>query len=47
MEDIKKWKENSEHSLAQELGCSKWYKEYTVQIVEVVSEYKRGENIGN
>jgi len=47
MEDIKKWKVNSEHLVAQELGRSKWYKAYTVQIVEVLSEYKRGENIGN
>jgi len=42
MEDIKKWKENSEHSLAQELGRSKWYETYTVQIVELLSEYRRG-----
>ena len=42
MDDIRKWKVNSEHLVAQELGRSKWYKEYTVQIVEVVSEYKRG-----
>ena len=42
MEDIKNWKENSEHLVAQELGRSKWYKEYTVQIVEVLSEYEIG-----
>ena len=47
MEDIKKWKDNSEHLLAQDLGRSKWYKEYTVQIVEVLSEYERGKNIEN
>ena len=41
MEDIKKWKKNGEHLVAQELGCSKWYDEYKVEIVEIVSEYHK------
>lgn len=44
MEDIKKWKKNGEHLLAQELGRSKWYEAYRVQIVEVLSEYSKGNN---
>ncbi len=39
MEQIKKWKQNSEHLVAQKLGKEKWYEEYTVEIVEVISRY--------
>ncbi len=39
-EQIKKWKQNAKHIVAQELGLSKWYKSYQVQIVEVVREYR-------
>ena len=39
MEQISKWKENSEHLVAQELGISKWYEDYRVEIVKVVSSY--------
>lgn len=38
---IIEWKKNSEHLVAQNIGRSKWYKSYTVQIVEVVREYIR------
>ena len=38
-EQIKKWKQDSEHLVAQELGQSVWYKSYKVQIVEILSEY--------
>jgi len=41
LEDIKKWKQNSEHLMAQELGKSKWYSEYSVEIVEVISSYQK------
>lgn len=47
MEDIEKWKENSDHILAQELGRTKWYKDYSVQIVEVVSEYSKREKLND
>jgi len=40
LEDIKQWKENPEHKAAQELGRTKWYKWYKVQIVNIVREYK-------
>ena len=39
-EDIKAWKENNEHKKAQAFGINKWYKSYTVQIVEILHEYK-------
>jgi len=39
VDQIRKWKSNSEHMLAQELGRSKWYESYTVQVVEVIREY--------
>jgi heme-degrading monooxygenase HmoA len=38
-EDIRNWKRNSEHLNAQEQGREKWYKSYTVQVVEVRREY--------
>lgn len=33
------WKKDPEHKKAQELGRSKWYKSYQVQIVKVEREY--------
>jgi len=41
LEQIKAWKANSEHIVAQELGKSKWYSDYKVEIVEVISAYKK------
>ncbi|NOZ11884.1 MAG: antibiotic biosynthesis monooxygenase [Gammaproteobacteria bacterium] len=38
-EQIKKWKKDKEHQEAQSIGKSKWYKNYSVQIVEVMHEY--------
>jgi len=40
-EQIKQWKQNSEHLVAQELGQSIWYKSYRVQIVEILREYSK------
>ena len=39
LEQIKKWKQNSKHLVAQKLGQDKWYEDYTVEIVEVISKY--------
>jgi len=39
IEQIKRWKQNSEHLVAQKLGKEKWYDEYTVEIVEVLDKY--------
>ena len=40
-EQIKEWKQNKEHLKAQELGKNKWYKTYSVEIVEVISQYEK------
>ena len=37
-EQIKEWKQDAEHLAAQELGRSRWYKSYRVQVVEVIRE---------
>ena len=42
LEDIKKWKQNSEHLVAQKLGAEKWYEGYSVEIVEILSSYTKG-----
>ena len=39
LEQIKAWKKNSEHLVAQGLGKNKWYEDYTVEIMEVLSMY--------
>ncbi len=36
---IKKWKEDKQHLKSQQLGKDRWYKSYSVQIVEVLREY--------
>ncbi|MFV1997775.1 MAG: antibiotic biosynthesis monooxygenase [Acidiferrobacterales bacterium] len=38
-EQIKSWKNDAEHIAAQELGKTRWYEWYSVQIAEVVREY--------
>ena len=40
LEHIKQWKQNKEHLVAQELGRTKWYKAFRVQVVEIVQEYQ-------
>lgn len=39
LEDIKKWKQDKEHSKAQERGKATWYINYQVKIVEVIRSY--------
>ena len=39
LEQISRWKQDEQHIKAQQLGQSKWYKTYQVQIVEVLREY--------
>ena len=39
LEQIKEWKKDSEHLVVQELGKSKWYEDYTVEIIKVLSSY--------
>lgn len=38
-EQITAWKQDPEHLQAQELGRSKWYKSFQVQVVKVEREY--------
>jgi heme-degrading monooxygenase HmoA len=39
LEDIKNWKNNAEHLIAQELGKNFFYKSYTTRICKVEKEY--------
>jgi len=41
LEDIKKWKQNSEHIVAKKFGIKKWYEEYSVEIVEILTSYNK------
>jgi len=41
LEDIKRFKADSQHLVAQELGQSKWYDGYKIEIVEILREYER------
>lgn len=36
---IKEWKRNLEHRLAQSAARSKWYKSYSVEVAQVVRSY--------
>ena len=39
-DQIKEWKSNTEHVSAQQRGRTKWYRSYSVQITEILREYK-------
>lgn len=39
LESIRKWKQNSDHLLAQKLGKEKWYKSYHIRICKVERDY--------
>ena len=38
-DDIKAWKNDAEHLIAQSLGKDHWYKSYKVQIAKIEREY--------
>ncbi|NAS31047.1 antibiotic biosynthesis monooxygenase [Flavobacteriaceae bacterium R38] len=40
LEAISKWKENSEHTLAREMGREKWYSWYKLRVCLVEREYE-------
>ncbi|HLU61669.1 MAG TPA: antibiotic biosynthesis monooxygenase [Gammaproteobacteria bacterium] len=40
-EDIRAWREASEHRVAQRQGLMKWYKSFRVDVVEVKRSYTR------
>ncbi|OIQ29272.1 MAG: antibiotic biosynthesis monooxygenase [Bacteroidetes bacterium MedPE-SWsnd-G2] len=41
LDDIKAWKTNSEHLLAQKKGIEEWYDWYNVKICKVEREYSK------
>ncbi len=40
-EDIARWKQDPQHLEAQHRGRSDWYRNYTVEIVEIKQQYSR------
>ncbi len=42
LEDIKAWKQNSEHIIAQQKGRNQWYSWYNTRICKVEREYEYG-----
>ena len=39
-EQIRAWRADAEHAAARVLGRDRWYKSYSVQVVEVLREYE-------
>lgn len=39
LEDIKNWKQNSDHLVTQKMGIEKWYSWYALKICRVEREY--------
>ncbi|SOE20115.1 Heme-degrading monooxygenase HmoA [Spirosomataceae bacterium TFI 002] len=39
LESIKKWKQNSDHLIAQKTGRSDWYQQYKTRIAKVERDY--------
>ena len=39
LEQISRWKQNALHMEAQEKGRSRWYRSYTVDVVELLRSY--------
>ena len=42
LESVKAWKSHPEHQAAQELGRSKWYTSYRVELARIDKFYKSG-----
>ena len=40
LDDIKQWKQDATHLMAQKLGQEKWYSHYRIQIVEIHKDYQ-------
>ena len=40
-EDALRWKENSEHKMAQLLGKQTWYQDYSLRVAEVKRSYTK------
>ena len=39
LEDIRRWQKDSEHLIAQKFGQERWYKNYSVEVCEVLRQY--------
>jgi len=39
LEDIRNWKQNAEHQIAQQTGRKEWYKAYKTRICKVERDY--------
>ena len=39
LEQIQQWKQDEAHLKAQQLGKSRWYQSYRIEVVELVREY--------
>jgi heme-degrading monooxygenase HmoA len=46
LESIKKWKANTEHSIAQKKGRTEWYKSFKTRVAKVERDYEF-ENLKN
>ena len=44
LESIKKWKKNTEHTEARNLGREQWYKDFKVRICKVERDYGLGKS---
>ena len=40
LDSIKKWKENSQHSIVRERGKKDWYQSYKIRIAKVERDYE-------
>jgi len=40
LEAIRAWQMDPEHRIAQELGRTKWYRDYDVEITEIIRSYR-------
>jgi heme-degrading monooxygenase HmoA len=40
---IRQWKQDAEHLVAQENGRNRWYRSYRVEVVEMVRSYASGQ----
>ena len=43
-DQIRAWKKDADHLVAQEFGMTKWYKSYRVQVVEIKRDYGKTHN---
>jgi heme-degrading monooxygenase HmoA len=40
LESINRWKENTEHAVAQQMGKKLWYKNYKIRVAKVERDYE-------